>query len=143
MSEASLAGLLALLFTGLTVAGYAVYAIMQGGKYCVVFTMDERGVTHKQLPRQFEKAQVLGVLNVPAGLAAGSPSQAAKGILTATHDSTTSDFANVTSVKGSRSLRVIKVNEPLAKNQVYVEPEDYDFVLGYIRNHCPRANVKG
>ena len=143
-STLRMTGLLALLFIALTTVGYALYAFMNGGKYCVVFTMDEQGVTHQQLPRQFEKAQVVGGLNVLAGLAAGDLSQMGLGILSSTHDSTTSTFASVTSIRGSRTLRVIKVNEPLAKNQVYVEPEDYDFVFNYIVDHCPNATkVKG
>jgi hypothetical protein len=31
------------------------------------------------------------------------------------------------------------VNEPFAKNQVYTTPEDFDFVLKYIREHCPKV----
>ena len=136
-------GGMALLFIVLTIVGYVIYAFMNGGKYCVVFTMDDEGIMHKQLPRQFEKAQVVSALNVIAGAASGNLSQTGMGILTATHDTTSSNFASVRSVKGSRALRVIKVNEPLAKNQVYVEPGDYDFVFGYIRERCPNATVKG
>ena len=136
-------GLLALIFIVLTIVGYAIYALMNGGKYCVLFTMDDEGVTHKQLPREFKKSQVVAGLNVLAGLVAGNLSQMGMGILTATHDTTVSTFSSVRSVKGSRALHVIKVNEPLAKNQVYVEPGDYDFVFGYIRDHCPNADVKG
>ena len=136
-------GAIALLFIVLTVIGYVIYALMNGGKYCVVFTMDEEGITHKQLPRQFEKAQVIGALNMIAGVASGNLSQTGMGILTSTHDTTSSNFASVRSVKGSRALRVIKVNEPLAKNQVYVEPGDYDFVFNYIAERCPNAMVKG
>ncbi len=136
-------GGIALLFIVLTIVGYVIYAIMNGGKYCVVFTMDDEGITHKQLPRQYKKAQVIGALNVIAGVASGNLSQTGLGILAATHDMTSSNFASVRSVKGSRALRVIKVNEPMAKNQVYVEPGDYDFVFGYIRDHCPNAEVKG
>jgi hypothetical protein len=132
-----------LFFAVLTVVGYAVYALMNGGKYCVVFTMDERGVEHRQLPRQFKKAQVLGGLNVLAGLAAGNLTQMGLGVLTATHNVTSSDFSVVRSIKGSRALRTIKVNEPLAKNQIYVDPGDYDFVLNYIASRCPNAIVKG
>ena len=136
-------GGIALLFIVLTIVGYAIYALINGGKYCVLFTMDDEGVTHEQLPREFKKAQVVASLNVLAGLAGGNFSQTGMGILAAAHDSTVSTFANVRSVKGSRALRVIKVNEPLAKNQVYVEPADYDFVFGFIRDHCPNADVKG
>lgn len=136
-------GLLMLFFVGLTLVGYAVYAAMQGGTYCVLFTMDEQGITHKQLPKQYKKSQVVSALNVLAGLATGSPGQVGVGIITATRDSIASSFENVRSIKGSRALQVIKVNEPLAKNQVYVEPQDYDFVFDFIRSHCPNAQVKG
>jgi len=136
-------GGIALLFIVLTIVGYAIYALMNGGKYCVLFTMDDEGITHKQLPREFKKAQVVAGLNVLAGLVAGNLSQMGMGILAATHDTTVSTFSSVRSVKGSRALHVIKVNEPLAKNQVYVEPGDYDFVFGYIRDHCPNAEVRG
>ena len=135
-------GLLMAFFFALTCVGYAVYAIMQGGKYCVVFTMDEHGIVHKQLPRQYKKAQVASALNVVAGIVAGNPGQVGLGI-TSNRDSLTSDFSAVTSVKGSRTLQVIKVNEPLAKNQVYVERDDYDFVFDYIVEHCPQARAKG
>ena len=131
------------LFVVLTIVGYLVYALMQGGKYCVVFTMDEDGITHKQLPRQYEKAQLVGALNMLAGLASGNAAQTGMGIITSTRDSITSTFDAVRSVKGSRALRVIKVNEPLAKNQVYVDAEDYDFVFGFIRDHCQNASVRG
>ena len=136
-------GIIALLFIVLTIVGYSIYALMNGGKYCVLFTMDDEGVTHKQLPREFKKAQVVAGLNVLAGLAGGNLSQMGMGILVSKHDTTSSTFSSVRSVKGSRALRVIKVNEPLSKNQVYVEPTDYDFVLGFIRDHCPNAKVKG
>jgi len=132
-----------LFFFVLTCIGYVIYALMQGGKYCVVFTMDEKGITHKQLPRQFEKAKVISALNVLAGAASGNLSQMGAGFITASRDSISSDFANVRSVRGSRMLRVIKVNELAAKNQVYVEPGDYDFVFGYIVAHCPNASVEG
>ena len=48
-------GGMALLFIVLTIIGYVVYALMNGGKYCVVFTMDDEGITHKQLPRSLRK----------------------------------------------------------------------------------------
>ncbi|MBQ3302626.1 MAG: hypothetical protein IJH04_10890 [Eggerthellaceae bacterium] len=137
-------GVMLAIMAVLCLIGYAVYATIMGGKYCAVFKMDEKGVEHRQLPKQFEKAQVIGALNVIAGLAGGKPSQVGAGILAASRDSSYSSFGAVTSIKGSRRLQVIKVNEPLMKNQVYVEPEDYDFVFDYIVAHCPNAKkVKG
>ena len=137
-------GVLLAVIVGLVVIGYALYAIIMGGKYCAVFEMNETCIVHTQLPKQMEKARAIGVITALAGLAAGKPGQVGTGLLAATRDSSTSTFAAVRSIKGSRALRVIKVNEPLMKNQVYVEPADYDFVFGYIVDHCPNAaKVKG
>ncbi len=127
----------------LILVGYLVYAAVIGGKYCVLFTMDETGIEHKQLDKQYKKAQVISALNVVMGVASGNPTQTGIGILS-TRNSMSSDFSVVRSIKGSRLLRVIKVNAPLSKNQVYVDPEDYDFVFNYIVSHCPNAKkVRG
>lgn len=122
--------------------GYAIYAAINGGKYCVMFTMDEESIEHRQMPKQYEKAQIIGALNVTLGLATGNISQVGIGLNSAV-SSMTSNFSNVRSIQGYPRRGVIKVNEPLAKNQVYVEPGDYDFVYGFICDRCPRAKVRG
>lgn len=139
-----LTGIMLLIFLVLLIIGYGIFAAMQGGKYCVMFTMDEESVTFTQMPKEMKRAEVIGLLNVIAGLAGGKPAQVGLGLATASRESMTSTFSAVRSIKGSRRLQVIKVNEPLGKNQVYVEPQDYDFVFDYIVSHCPNAReVKG
>ena len=44
----------------LVAVGYLVYAFIMGGKYCVLFEMDERGVKHTQLPHQVKKRRSSG-----------------------------------------------------------------------------------
>ncbi len=46
---------------------YLLYAIIMGGKYSVIFEMDETGIKHIQLTRQFERAQLLSYLSMLAG----------------------------------------------------------------------------
>ena len=134
-------GMLTLLMLVLAVVGYAVYAGMNGWKYCVLFTMDESGVEHRQLPAGYAKAQAVADLDVLLGLASGS--MTAMGIgLTSRKVASYSDFANVRSVKGMRWCDTVKVNEPFEKNQVYVDAENYDFVYSYIVGHCPDAEVR-
>ena len=134
----ALIGLVAMLaITGL---GYAAYALMNGGRYCVAFEMDDEGVTHRQMPSQVRKAEVVGMINVLAGVASGNPAQVGVG-LTSARSEMRSDFRAVRSVVGDRRRGVIKVNEPLAKNQVYAEPQDYDFVWRFITSRCPGAKV--
>ena len=108
-----------LFWFALVTVSYYIYAAMQGGKYCVLFEMDDEGVVHKQYEKQVEKAQVVGLINVLAGIATANPVQAGIGINSS-----------------------VKVNEPLAKNQVYADGADYDFVFSYIASRCPNATIK-
>jgi len=123
-------------FVVLTLLGYLVVAAMYGGKYCVLFEMDEKGVSHAQLPKQFKKAQVMGFI---AALASGNPTTAGAGLLAASRNSLYTSFDGVRSIKAFPHQHVIKVNAPLSKNQVYAEGEDFQFILDFIRAHCPKA----
>ncbi len=45
------------IFLVLSIIGYLVFAFIIGGKYCVVFEMDDAGVNHKQHEKHVKKAQ--------------------------------------------------------------------------------------
>lgn len=114
-----------------------LYAAIMGGKYVVLFEMDEAGVNHKQLPRQAKKAQVLGAITALAGLLSGSFSTVGAGVLSSARTEMYSEFSKVRKVKAYPRRHLIKVNQLLFKNQVYADPADYDFVLSFIQSHVP------
>jgi hypothetical protein len=122
-------------FFTLCLIGYLVYAFMVGGKYCVLFEMDEKGVNHIQMEPQVKKADMIGTLTMLAGMVAGKPGVIGTGLLAKSRTSMHSSFDSVKSVEAFPSRNLIKVNEFLNKNQVYAEKEDFDFVLGFIREH--------
>ncbi len=125
-------------FSVLIILAYLMVANRYDNKYIVLFEMDETGVVHKQFPKTVKKAKAIGMLNVLAGLAAGSPGSVGRGLLIASHTSLTSSFNSVRKVKPIRRYNVIKVDELLTRNQIYVVDEDFDFVYNYILSHCPR-----
>lgn len=127
------------IFTVLTMLGVLLLAAIYGGKYVVLFEMDENGVKHIQLPRQVKKAEALGLLTALVAIAAKRPAAAGAGLLSTTKTSSVSEFAKVRRVKAYRRLHLIKVNQLLEKNQVYVPDEDFDFVYDYIRSRCTNA----
>jgi hypothetical protein len=132
------------LLLGMTVLiglGYLLYAAIMGGKYCVMFEMDEQGVNHKQMPRQAKKAELLSAITVLAGLAGGRLTTVGVG-LTSSRTEMYSEFSRVKKVKAYPRRGLIKVNGTLSRNQVYAEREDFDFVLGYIRARCPDPKAK-
>ena len=125
-------------FIVLTVLGYTLTAAINGWKYIVLFEMDEQGVLHRQLKSQIKKAQVMGWLTVLAGLKVGNLTTIGAGLNSATKTSSYSSFEHVRNVKAYRSRNLIKVNELLEKNQVYVTDEDFDFVYNFICSRCTK-----
>ncbi len=131
--------LLLIVMMALGVVAYLILAAIYGWRYMVLFTMDENGVEHRQMAKQFEKAEAIGWLTAAAGALRGSLSTVGTGILAATRTSSYSDFEKVQTVKSVRRRHTVYVNQLLAHNQVYANNEDFDFVRDYIIRHCTNA----
>lgn len=127
------------IMAGLTLLGVLFLAVIYGGKYVVMFEMDEREIKHIQLPRQVKKAQAISLITTLVGLAAKKPTTAGAGLLAAGKSSSTSVYANVRRVVARRNLHLIKVNQLLNKNQIYAPDEDFDFVYEFIKSRCIHA----
>lgn len=121
----------------LATLGYVVYALMMGGRYCVVFEMDEEGVRHTQLDSQFKKAKVISMLTSIAGAAAGDPGVAGTGILAGSRNSMYSGFGSPAKVRAFPRQDTIKIDRTFSHNQVYAGDADFDFVYRYIISHIP------
>ena len=131
--------ILMLVFAVIGYVAYVIVAWTYGWKYVVLFTLDEKEVVHQQMPHQMKKAKVLGALTALMGAAAGKPSVVGSGILASSRSTSTSVLANVKRIKARRRLNLIKVNQLLNKNRVFVPDEDFDFVYDFLCQHCPNA----
>jgi len=127
--------------TGLMLLAYPFVAIMNGGKYCVIFEMDDKSVKHIQMQKQFQKSQVLSMVVVLAGVMTGNIQATAAGMLAGSKQSSLSSFEKVKSITVNEKRHVIYVNEKLSHNQIYADPEDFIFVRDYIINRCSKAKV--
>ena len=122
------------------VLGYVAYFIVAwhyGWKYSILFIMDKREVVHKQLPGTEGKARAIGRLTALAGAASGRPGMVGLGILAANRTSMTTRLANVRRLIPRRRMNLIKVNQLLSRNRIYVADEDFDFVYSFLCQHCP------
>ena len=134
-----------ILYLVFLIIGYIAHVIVAwsyGWKYVVLFTLDEKLVVHQQMPRQIKKARVLGALIALVGAATGKPGVAGSGVLVASRSTLTSELANVERLIPCRRLHLIKVNQLLNKNRVFVPDEDFDFVYDFLCQHCPKAMKK-
>ena len=121
--------------TALVAISYLIYAAVMGGRYVVIFEMDENGVNHKQIDQQAKKARRIGEAATLIGALAGSRSAMAAGMNTRTEMYTS--FRSCGKVKAYKRKNLIKMREALSHNQVFAHPEDFDFVLNYILARIP------
>ncbi len=132
----------ALLSLALTAVGLLLTSLILGGTYDVRFDMDEKGVSHTQLPRQFRRARAAAYATALLGALAGRPSVAGAGLLAGQKQMSRSVFSRVRKIRALPSLHAILLSGGMERNQVYAAPEQYAFVLDYIVSHCPRAKKK-
>ena len=133
---ASSLGIVVLVMLVLGLIGYFVYAAISGWKYAVLFIMDEKEVVHQQMPNTVKKGQLIGALTILAGLASGRPGVVGTGVLAQSRMSMTSTLANVERIIPCRRMNLIKVNQRFAKNRIYVNDEDFDFVYNFLLTNC-------
>jgi hypothetical protein len=138
---ASSLGIVALVMLVLGLIGYFVYAAISGWKYAVLFIMDEKEVVHQQMPNTVKKGQLIGALTILAGLASGRPGVVGTGLLSQSRMSMASTLANVERLIPCRRMNLIKVNQRFAKNRIYVNDEDFDFVYQFLLSHCTKAKT--
>lgn len=127
---------LVVLFIGIALLAYLIVAAMYKGKYIVHFTMDEKKLVHATDPVQQRKARTMGALTAIAGR---SLTAKGAGVIAASRTTSTTELAMVRRIKVRRHFNLIKINQLLSHNQVYVPSEDFDMVLRFLREHCPKA----
>ena len=125
-----------LFVVGLSLVGYLVYAIIVGGKYTVLFTLDEKELVHQEYGKSLDKAKLIGNLTMLAGVASGRVGTIGTGLLAKSRTTMTSELKNVRRVIPRRWMNTIKVNQLLFKNRVYVKKADFDFVYQFLCEHC-------
>ena len=131
--------LLAILFLGL--ASYLVYAAFMGGKYCVLFEMDDKGITHTQISTQLRKARTLSKMTILLGMMTGNIGTIGSGLLAGSRQSISSDWDKVKNVKSYPKRNIIKVNGLFNKNQIYASDKDFEFVRHFVKEHCRNAKI--
>ena len=126
------------LFLALWPLGYLLLALLCGGKYWMDFRMDAAGIAHAQTPRQFRKSRGLGAAAGLLGALSGSIGAVQAGRLLGARGRMSMNFADVRSARASRRWSIIFLNEEsVYRHLVYVEPQDFDFMLGVIRSLLP------
>lgn len=142
-SEWKIPLILLIVFIAISLLAYVIVAASYGWKYIVFFEMSDQKIVHTQMPKQFKKAQALGLLLAISGAKTGNIGQTGQGLMAAGRNQSTSEFAHVRKIILKKRRNTIMVNQRLFHNQVYVEKDYFDFVADYLIQHCPNAKVRG
>ena len=124
----------------LSVPAYYIVTKANNGKYTVLFEMDETGIDHTQIKTDMAKA--LELLTALVGGVAGNKTTTAAALLSAGGTSLYSRFDKVRSIRAIPEKDLILLGGRFVRNQVYAEERYFDAVYGYIRDHCPNAEVR-
>ncbi|MBR0385367.1 MAG: hypothetical protein IJI05_02325 [Erysipelotrichaceae bacterium] len=123
----------------LAIPAYIIVAKTYDYGYTVLFEMDETGITHRIYDKKFKKAQVLSWLATAVGRVGNNLTTMGSGMMASERDTLSTDFASVRKIVPSRRLNLIRLEALFSHNQIYAEDEDFDFILDYLREHCPQA----
>ncbi|MBR0129821.1 MAG: hypothetical protein IJM08_00790 [Firmicutes bacterium] len=135
-----LMGVLAGIFVVLILLGYFLYAAIMGGKYIVIYKMDDEGIFQQQQEKQAKKAEVIANLTVLAGLLSRNLTTTGIG-LTSRRTSMYTTFEGTKKLTGVPSKGLVKLDCLMSHDRIYCEPEDYEFVWNYILPRCEGAKV--
>ena len=135
------AGIMIGIFFVLGILGYLLYAAIMGGKYCVVYTMDDKGILSEQQPKQAKKANIIADLLVLAGALAGNVTTVGIGLSSARRTSMHTTFAGTKKLTGVARKGLIKTDALLSHDRTYCEPEDFNFLWNYFKSRCEGAKI--
>ncbi len=57
----------------LFIIAYPIYILIKGGRYSILFEMDDRGINHIEMPRTVKRSDLMGWVSFAAGVVAGHP----------------------------------------------------------------------
>lgn len=137
-----LGGGLALGAIVLSLIGYAIFAAISGGKYNMLFLMDDDCVVHVQMPKEAERGDAISDVAGVVGVLTGNLTLMGTSMAQYGRHTMTSTFSNVKSITQDRAHDVIKIRAGVEFNQIYANPAQYDFVLSYIASRCPNVRVE-
>lgn len=130
--------LICIVLVFITLISYYIVVRYYKGRFSFMFEMDENGVTFKRFGSDAEKTENIGKIVSIIGATTNNAGLVGGGLNLAASQTSTSNFSKVRSIKAIPERDLIKVNSLFLFNQVYVNKDDYQFVLDYIQSHIKR-----
>ena len=118
---------------------YLILGLVYGGKYLVLFKMDDRGVSHVELPRRFRRGVSACLLAAALGLSSGSMVVERSGLLSVSRLVVRLAFARVRLVKILEGRNVIILRSGLVHIRLVARSADFAYVRDFVLSRCPEG----
>ena len=133
--------LVAVAVLGISVGSYYLVALIYGGNYVAIYSMDEQSIAQYQPADQAGRNRAIGVFSAVAGGLTGNAGLVAAGLTTGSRLVVQVQFSKIRSLKVVRSRGEIRVHSFLNWFTVYVSPEDFDIVADHITGRSVNARI--
>lgn len=120
---------------------YYLVALVYGGEYVAIYSMNEHSIAQHQPGSQANKNRVIGLFASAAGMLDGNPGLLAAGLTTGSSLVVETKFTEIRSLKIIPSLQEIRVHSFLTWYTVYVHPEDFALIAEYITSRSVNARI--
>ena len=131
-----LCGLALVVITACCYVGIGIY---YKWTFSFMYEMDEEGIMFRRIGSDAEKTEAIGNLGMLTGMMTGNIGLIGSGMNMSLNQGSYSRFSKVYTVKACPERDLIKVNSFFLFNQVYVNPDDYGFVLEYIETRTGKT----
>ncbi len=124
---------------GLFIIAYPLYILVSGGRYSILFEMDDKGIDHVQMPaRGVDRTDLLARAGFVAGLASGNLSAAGASVLALSRKRMHTSFSNVRKIIIYERKQVIKlISRDMTRNLIYSEVKDFALIKDLMLERCP------
>ncbi|WP_156000753.1 hypothetical protein [Thioalkalivibrio sp. ALJT] len=132
--------IVASIMLGLFIIAYPLYVLVSGGRYSILFEMDDKGIDHIEMPsRGVKRTDLLARVGFLAGLASGNPSASGASLLALSRKRMHTPFNRVRKVVVYERKGVVKlIARNMTRNLIYAQPADFKLIKDLLLERCPR-----
>ncbi len=118
---------------------YPVFIVIKGGRYSILFEMDDHGIRHIEMPRTARRSEVMSWAGFAAGVLAKNPTLMGSSLLAGSKSQSYSAFQNVRKIIHHKRKGVMRlICRDMTRNLIYLHPADAEFVGKFITEHCKK-----
>ncbi|MBQ9155418.1 MAG: hypothetical protein IJ137_01410 [Eubacterium sp.] len=125
----------------ISVLSYLLVAALYGGNYVAIYTMDQQTITTAQPASQASRQAIIGLFTAATGVLGQNPGVYIAGLAGAARQVVQTSYKDIKSLKFIPEKGEIRIHSFLTWYTIYVTPDDFSLVAGYLEGQCLNAKI--